>query len=110
VARLEARGTATGRSADWEESARVIGAGVAAGIVKRAPDGPGAYLLGSVGGGLDPRESDRVVTLGGSAGTHFGAGRHLFAELRFERWLQRGVRHHDLPPYVITALLGLAVP
>jgi hypothetical protein len=29
-----------------------------------------------------------------------------FGELRYERWLQHGVRHHDLPANLFAAVVG----
>lgn len=110
VFRAEGSGVLTGRSADWEGSARVIG--VAGGIGFAAPPTPRAlrpYAFARVGAGLDPREADEVISVGASAGIASRSGR-LFAELRYDNWSQRGVRHHELPRHVIAVVGGIAFP
>jgi hypothetical protein len=110
VLRAEGSGVLTGRSADWEGSARVIG--FAGGIGFAAPPAARAirpYALARVGVGLDAREADEVISVGASAGVASRSGR-LFAELRYDNWSQRGVSHHDLPRHVIAIVGGVAFP
>ncbi|NJD11586.1 MAG: hypothetical protein FIB01_14525 [Gemmatimonadetes bacterium] len=108
--RGEARGTTTGRSADWEESARVLGAGIAGGLALKPVAGIARpYVLVTASEGLDPREGDRVRSLGAAAGSGLGPGGRLFAELRYERWWQHDVVHHELPRHLLAAVLGLRI-
>jgi hypothetical protein len=110
VLRAEGSSVLTGRSADWEGSARVIG--FAGGIGLAAPPAARAvrpYALARVGAGLDAREADEVISVGASAGVASRSGR-LFAELRYDNWSQRGVLHHDLPRHVIAIVGGVAFP
>ena len=110
VFRAEGSGVLTGRSGDWEGSARVIG--VAGGIGLAARPSASAvrpYALARVGAGLDPREADEVISVGASAGVASRNGR-LFAELRYDNWSQRGVRHHELPRHVVAVVGGIAFP
>jgi hypothetical protein len=56
---------------------------------------------------MDPREADRIGWLGALAGLDFGRSRRLFAEVRYERWFQTGVKHHELPAGLGAVLFGL---
>jgi hypothetical protein len=61
-----------------------------------------------VSDGLDLREADKVTALGAAVG-YEAASLPLFGELRYEHWLQRGVRHYDLPGNSIRLLIGLTI-
>lgn len=106
LGRVELRGTATGRSADWENSARVITLALAGGIATSPASGARRYLLGTAGEGIDPREADRITSLGVVLGGELRRDGRWFGELRYERWLQHGVRHHDLPSNMFAAVVG----
>jgi hypothetical protein len=80
---------------------------LAGGIATSPANGARGYLLGTGGEGLDPREADRITSLGVVLGGTLRRDGRWFGELRYERWLQHGVRHHDLPANVFAALVGL---
>jgi hypothetical protein len=108
LVRADLQLTMTGASADWERSARVLTLGASAGV----GSAPGAadcwYVLAAASEGLDLREADKLRALGAVAG-YEAASFPLFAELRYEHWLQRGVRHYDLPGNSIRLLVGLTI-
>jgi hypothetical protein len=57
-------------------------AGGAGLIFLRPSSGPRGYALASAGAGLDPREADRVSTLGAAFGVQSTSRLGLFGELR----------------------------
>ena len=108
LVRADLQLTATGQSASWERSARVLSLGAAAGITSDVAASSRWYVLAGVSDGLDLREADKVTALGAVAGWE-APSVPLFAELRYEHWLQRGVRHYDLPGNTVRILIGLVI-
>lgn len=106
LARVDMQLTMTGPSADWERSARVLMLGASAGVI--GGDAARWYILGSASDGLDLREADKISALGVALGYELAAV-PLFAEVRYEHWLQRGVEHYDLPGNSIRLLVGLTI-
>ena len=81
---------------------------LAGGIASSSASGARRYLLGTAGEGIDAREADRITSLGVVLGGKLRRDGRWFVELRYERWLQHGVRHHDLPANLFAAVVGLA--
>ncbi len=108
--RVDGRFIGTGRSADWERSSRVIAVGAGVGAAGRLwQSAPRGYALATLSTGLDPRESDRMTSLGAALGFDSAGRSGFFGELRFERWWQRGIRYYDLPSGIVTAVVGLRI-
>jgi hypothetical protein len=84
----------------------VITLALASGIATSPASGARRYLLGTAGEGIDPREADRITSLGVVLGGKLRRNGRWFGELRYERWLQHGVRHHDLPANLFAAVVG----
>jgi hypothetical protein len=108
LVRADLQLTATGESASWERSARVLSLGASAGIASDVTAASRWYALASVSDGLDLREADKVTALGALVGWE-APSVPLFTELRYEHWLQRGVRHYDLPGNTVRLLIGLVI-
>jgi hypothetical protein len=110
--RLRVRGdlqaTLTGASASWERSVRALTFGVAAGFTSDVRSLGRWYVLANVSDGLDLREGDRVSAFGALAGWEMQSV-PLFAEVRYEHWLPRGVQHYDLPINTTRILFGLII-
>lgn len=107
--RADARAVGTGRSADWDGSARTILLGGGAGVAAQRCGAARTYALAIIAAGLDAREGDNATAVGAAVGVQGAARVALFSELRYERWLQRGVRHFDLPQHAVTLMLGVAL-
>ena len=108
LVRADLQATLTGPSASWERSVRALTLGASAGITSDVTASLRWYVLATGSDGLDLREGDQVTTFGMLAGWE-APSVPLFAELRYEHWLQRGVRHYDLPSNTVRLLLGLVI-
>jgi len=109
--RAEARGVLTGGSANYGGSARMLLFGGGVGFVKHsASGGSRTYGLATLATGLDPRESDHVTGIGAVLGSDLTSRPGAFAELRYERWIQRGVRYYDLDSNTVSLVVGVRIP
>ena len=66
------------------------------------------YGLATLAWGVDVREADDLTAVGAVLGADL-ARPSLFAELRYEGWIQNGPRYYDLPSGALGLLLGLRI-
>jgi hypothetical protein len=110
----EAAAVAIGGTGEWEGSARMILLGGALSLAQGRPGSRAQpYVLARAATGADPREGDQVTAVGAAVGAALGARAArrpgLLAEVRYDRWHQRGARHDVLPRHVFAATIGVTI-